>query len=146
MGLILDCSLFIALERRRFDWGAFHAKHGGQLHVIASMTLAELQMGVLRAYTAERRMRRAQSVTQVTANYPVLPFGTDQALRYAELFVELQSAGQMIGSHDLQIAAVALAGGHSVATLNPRDFTRVPALTVLDAGEFRKDTTAKPAP
>jgi predicted nucleic acid-binding protein len=40
--------------------------------------------------------------------------------------------GAMIGAHDLQIAATAVAGGHSVVTFDVADFSRVPGLEVID--------------
>lgn len=43
----------------------------------------------------------------------------------------------MIGPHDLQIAATALAAGHEVATLNAQEFQRVAGLRVVDAIRFR---------
>ena len=42
---------------------------------------------------------------------------------------------ELIGAHDLWIAATALAHGMGVATANPRDFRRVPGLRVLAAAE-----------
>jgi predicted nucleic acid-binding protein len=36
----------------------------------------------------------------------------------------------VIGAHDLQIAATALADGHEVVTVNEREFGRIPGLVV----------------
>jgi len=38
----------------------------------------------------------------------------------------------MIGAHDLQIVATAIAGGHALVTLDVADFSRVPGLEVID--------------
>lgn len=59
---------------------------------------------------------------------PARPFGLQESRRHAELWAELAGAGALIGPHDLQIAATALAAGHALATLNEREFSRVPGL------------------
>jgi predicted nucleic acid-binding protein len=41
----------------------------------------------------------------------------------------------MIGPHDLLVAATALAGGHALATLNRREFARVPGLVLREWAE-----------
>ena len=50
---------------------------------------------------------------------------------HAEVWAQLAAKGVVIGSHDLWIAATALAHGFGVATRNDRDFRRVPGLRVL---------------
>lgn len=42
----------------------------------------------------------------------------------------------MIGAHDLLIAATALARGYGVATLNRREFARVPGLHLVSLERF----------
>ena len=44
--------------------------------------------------------------------------------------------GSTIGTHDLQIVAIARHHGHRVATLNTGEFRRVPGIEVIDATEF----------
>jgi predicted nucleic acid-binding protein len=53
------------------------------------------------------------------------------ARAHAEVWAELESEGNLIGAHDLWIAATALSHGMDVATANPRDFERVPGLNVV---------------
>ena len=55
-----------------------------------------------------------------------------------EIWAELAAQGQMIGPHDLQIAAAALALGHDLATLNIDEFGRVPGLKLLEVTRFRR--------
>jgi tRNA(fMet)-specific endonuclease VapC len=56
MGVILDSSILIAFERRRFDLERFLADHSAP--ALAAITAAELLIGVERADTAEGRARR----------------------------------------------------------------------------------------
>lgn len=59
---------------------------------------------------------------------PVMPF--DEAA--LSVFQKLKSQRLGVGTHDLRIAAIALAHGATVVTQNLRDFQRVPGLAVED--------------
>ena len=63
-----------------------------------------------------------------------MEFDLRVALIHAQLWVELASAGQLIGAHDLMIAATAVAHGYAVLTDNLRDFNRVPGLEIRQPG------------
>ena len=59
---------------------------------------------------------------------------------HARIRAQLEAAGQLIGPHDLLIAATALAAGFQLATQNVNEFARVPDLSVIDAGSFRLES------
>ncbi|MGH7967751.1 MAG: type II toxin-antitoxin system VapC family toxin [Limisphaerales bacterium] len=44
----------------------------------------------------------------------------------------MESAGEMIGSYDIIVAATALERGSQVATFNKKHFSRVPRLKVIE--------------
>ena len=81
---------------------------------------------------------RQNRVEHVVATVLVLPFDLGEARCHAKIWAELEANGLMIGPHDLQIAATGLAQDHAVATLNAREFQRVPGLRVLDATPFAR--------
>jgi len=56
------------------------------------------------------------------------PFDDQAASHYARIRHALERAGQRIGAHDLEIAAIALARGLTVVTHNASEFARVPGL------------------
>lgn len=103
---------------------------------IAAITASELLHGCHRAGDAGERARRAAFVDAVLDAIPVLPFGLAEARRHAELWAELARTGNMIGPHDLLIAATALAQAHSLATTNQREFRRVPGLRLVAIDAF----------
>jgi tRNA(fMet)-specific endonuclease VapC len=138
MGLILDASVLIADERGKFDMPAFLRGCPGAQPIIAAITASELLHGVERAQDAARKARRRQHVEQILSSIWVQPFDLIQARVHARIWAELASRGQMIGPHDMQVAAASLALGHEVATLNVQEFQRVTGLTVLDATPFRR--------
>ena len=137
MGLIFDTSILIADERGKFDMAAFLRQFASVQPIIAAITASELLHGVERAHDLNRKVRRQQHVEQILASIAVQPFDLAQARHHARIWAELETRGQMIGPHDLQIAATALALGHNVATLNVNEFRQVTGLGVVDASPFR---------
>lgn len=133
---MLDTSILIADERGKFDMDGFLNTFPSSLIYISAIAAAELLHGVERAADPARRARRHRHVEEVLANQSVRPFDLDQARCHARLWADLEMRGQMIGAHDLLIAAAALALGHDLATLNVREFQRVTGLRLVDAVTF----------
>ncbi len=135
MGIVLDSSILVAFERRRFDLERLLTDHSPP--AIAAVTAAELLIGVERADTAERRNRRAEFVQNIFDRVPIIPFDLPQARFYAIHFAELAARGQIIGDRDLQIAVTALCVGYDLATLNENEFGRVTGLRLVDVTTYR---------
>lgn len=110
----------------------------GSQPLITAITATELLHGVERATDAARKARRQWQVEQVLTRLTLLAFDLAQARVHARIWADLEMRGQMIGTHDLQIAATGLANGHDVATLNVKEFQRVPGLNVIDATPFKR--------
>ena len=89
-----------------------------------------------RAANPDRKARHRRHVEQLLAAVAIDPFDLAVARVHARIWAKLDARGQMIGAHDLKIAAAGLALGHEVATLNLREFQRVTGLTVADATPF----------
>ena len=134
MGIILDSSILVAFERRRFDLERFLTDHSPP--AIAAVTAAELLIGVERADTPERRARREAFVENIFALIPIIPFDLAQAKLYAVHFAELSRRGEVIGDRDLQIAVTALSLDYDLATLNVREFQRVIGLSLTDVTSY----------
>jgi tRNA(fMet)-specific endonuclease VapC len=62
---------------------------------------------------------------------PILPFDLEIARVHSRIWADLASRGEVIGAHDLLIAATALFHQHAVATGNVREFGRVESLDVV---------------
>ena len=88
-------------------------------------------MGVHRADSEERKQRRSLFVEVVIAGVAVLDFTIGAARVHAEIYAELAKKGQMIGAHDLIIAATARHHDLSILTENVDEFSRVPSLRVI---------------
>lgn len=125
---MLDTSLLVAHERRKFDLPAFLLSHADEPMTIAAITYSELLHGWHRATEPRIKAERALYVAGVRRNYTIIPFTEAQAEHHARVWAELESRGVLIGAHDLQIAATALSLDYAVATLNEKEFIRVPGL------------------
>lgn len=130
MGLIVDTNVFITFERRGqlIDVAAWDPS--GDVY-ISVVTVAELLLGGHRADTEERRVHRTAFVEAIIAGVRVLDFTTEVARVHARLYADLAGRGQLIGAHDLMIAATALYHGIPLLTDNVAEFSRVPGLQVI---------------
>lgn len=129
MALLIDTDLLIDLERGA---GSHEVEQllGKEDCAISVITVSELLHGVLRASGATRVRRRA-FVEHVLAGLQAIPITEPVARVHAELWADLSERGEPIGSHDLWIAATALAHGLGVATRNASHFDRVHGLRVV---------------
>lgn len=118
MAFLIDSSLFVALERSDGHPTALMDRLGTQRVALAVITASELLHGVHRADSAVRRGRREKFVETVLRSIPVLPFTLEVARIHSRLWADLQRRGEIIGAHDLLIAATALTHKMAVATLN----------------------------
>jgi predicted nucleic acid-binding protein len=128
MAVLIDTSVLVDAERAGEWLAARVSPDGASISVITS---SELLHGVHRATTEAIRLRRQAYVEHLLATLDPLPITLAVARAHAELWAAMDATGTRIGSHDLWIAATALAHGSSVATRNVRDFERVPGLDVL---------------
>jgi tRNA(fMet)-specific endonuclease VapC len=137
VGLMVDANVFIEFERRSLpvDLSRWESSEGV---FVSAVTASELLMGVYRANSEARRKRRSEFVEAILAGVLVLDFTTAVARRHAQIYSELVRQGQLIGAHDLIIAATALHHGLSLLTDNVNEFSRVPNLNVIRFGEGQK--------
>jgi tRNA(fMet)-specific endonuclease VapC len=78
----------------------------------------------------EVRTKRAAFVEAILEHFPLLPVEVATARAHAQIWAELAATGQMIGPHDLWLAATCIAHGLTMVTANVREFARVPGLAV----------------
>jgi tRNA(fMet)-specific endonuclease VapC len=128
MALLIDTSVLV------------DAEHGGRAlervpaeeeHSISVISASELLHGIHRADDGARRIQRRVFVENVLAALEALPITSEVAQVHAKVWADLEARGEMIGVHDLWIAATALAHGLRLATKNAREFERIPGLSVL---------------
>jgi predicted nucleic acid-binding protein len=130
MGVLIDTSLLIAYERRQREIEAMALAHSDEPLFVSAISASELLHGVHRASDPAIATRRSAWVEALLAQLPILPIELPTARTHARIWAELAGKGQMIGAHDAWLAATAISHGLRLATLNLREFERVPGLVV----------------
>jgi tRNA(fMet)-specific endonuclease VapC len=103
---------------------------GNEARAISVITVSELLHGALRG-GAERRARRRAFVEHLLAGIEALPVTEPITRVHAEIWASVSARGDLIGAHDLWIAATAITHGLGVATRNAGHFGCVPGLRVV---------------
>jgi predicted nucleic acid-binding protein len=136
MGLILDSSLIIASERRgQRVWDILErvqSLQGETENAISAVTVLELTHGIYRAKSETDARRRQAFVDELCQAVPVEPVTLEIAQLAGRIEGEEAAKGIVIALPDLLIGATALHLGYSVATLNVRDFRKIPGLSVTE--------------
>jgi predicted nucleic acid-binding protein len=96
------------------------------------ITVAELELGILRAPDPETRARRLSTLSRVQSTYPLLPIGPEVASCFARLAAAERSRGCHLRRHDTWIAATAMKHGAAVLTQDS-DFSSFEAVSVIHA-------------
>ena len=128
MAVLIDTSVLINAERRGLP---LERVLGEQERAISVITASELLHGVHRAKDDRVRTLRQAFVEHLISSIEPLPVTTSIARAHAEVWAGLERSGEVIGAHDMWIAATAISHGMAVATANAADFERVPGLTVV---------------
>ena len=130
MGLVIDTSALISLERTRIGGGSL--SFGEETLVLPGIVWAEALIGVYLAATPERAARRRGFLEKIRLLTPLEPFGDEAAERYASLYVGLRRKGIAIPQNDLQVAALALSLGFGVLVgkADESHFRRIESLRV----------------
>ncbi len=132
MGLLIDTSALVALERTSTAWEAALAGFGSEAVAVPAVVYAELLAGVELADTPSRAAARRAKIEAVVARAPIVEFEAGAAARWATVFAQLHRAGTLIPANDLAVAATALHLGFGVL-VGPNDeghFRRIAGLRV----------------
>lgn len=124
---LLDTNIVSDLIRNPQGRAARRIVRAGEDSICTSIIVAaELRYGC--AKSGSPRLRKA--VEDLLGEIEVLPFEAPADAEYGVLRAELETAGRLIGSNDLLIAAHARAAGAVVVTANTDEFRRVRGLKV----------------
>ncbi|MBV8631231.1 MAG: PIN domain-containing protein [Silvibacterium sp.] len=130
MGLILDSSVVIAVERRGGTVAdlidSVVRTTGNQEAALSSIGLTELIHGIYRATIPEQALRRQKFIDELLADVSVYPYSKETALLAGRIDGQQQARGVAIPFSDFLIGATALSLGFSILTVNLRHFRLIP--------------------
>jgi tRNA(fMet)-specific endonuclease VapC len=128
MTYLLDSNACIEILRPRFPQvrARFLALEAGTVFTSA-IVYGELLVGEEKGLV---RSRLALPLDYLLRNIAILPVDDAAAQHYARLRAHLEIKGQIIGTHDLWIAAQAVSRNLTLVSENLREFRRVPGLKV----------------
>jgi predicted nucleic acid-binding protein len=132
VGVILDTSVWVDVERGRLAPRDVSRLTGDEPVYLVPPVLAELEYGVHRAQSDDQRARRASAVARVKRK-PCLVIDKNTGEVYGQLAAALDNRGTPTThrTHDIWIAAIALQHGLKVLTRNAKDFAGIPGLSVM---------------
>lgn len=131
MGLILDTSALIALERSKSGISEV-TLDPEETYVLPAVVWAEALIGVRMAADASRAARRLTRLEAIRRITGIEDFTDQVAEHYADIFSELSREGTLIPQNDIAVAATARRFNFGVL-VGPQDeahFRRVSSLTV----------------
>jgi predicted nucleic acid-binding protein len=129
VAILIDTDLLVDLERG-VSRPEVESALGDEDRAISVITVSELLHGVDRASGAQRTRRRA-FVEHLLAGLHALPITETVARVHAEVWAQLAQRGEILGAHDLWIAATAVTHGLGLATGNADEFRRIPGLRLI---------------
>ncbi len=104
MGLVIDTSALVALERSNTAWSEGLPDEPAAL---AAIVYAELLVGVKMADSRRRAAVRRAKIDALLTTTPVVDFGLGAAERWADLYSQLSRRGQLIPANDLVVVVLA---------------------------------------
>jgi tRNA(fMet)-specific endonuclease VapC len=126
MRYLLDTNICIYIIRQKPPQVLAHFEYLEPSEVgISSITVAELEYGVVKSQQQERNQN---ALRQFLLTLEIVDFDAQAATIYGEVRSALERQGQPIGAMDLLIAAHALSINTTLVTNNSREFNRVPGL------------------
>ncbi|HEU0218041.1 MAG TPA: type II toxin-antitoxin system VapC family toxin [Stellaceae bacterium] len=124
---LLDTNIISDVIRNPRGLAARRIRQVGVAQVCTSIIVAaELRYGIAKRRTSTLATR----VLEMLDRLAVLSLEPPADAVYAQLRVQLEETGTLIGPNDLLIAAQALSLGLVLVTDNEREFSRVPGLTI----------------
>jgi tRNA(fMet)-specific endonuclease VapC len=130
MGILIDTSLLVSMERDEAVIRRLEAATVGEPAAISVISLSELLHGVYRASPRHQGARLA-AIERIVGLFEAISITPAIARVHASLWADLARRGETVGLHDLWIGASAISHDWPVATRDLKDFGRIPGLEVI---------------
>ena len=124
---LLDTNICVYVIRQRPE-AVYRRLSDASVDTVALsvVTAFELEIGALRA----QGRRYCEAVRQFLGEFSILPLDDSAREAYGRLRTGLERRGEVIGAHDMLIAAHAIAVGATLVTNNEKEFKRIKGLKI----------------
>ncbi len=122
---VLDTNILIYYFKGMGNVSNNLREHSPSEIAIPTVVLYELYTGIRKSSAPQKRKIQLSEIERVVN---ILPFDQSAARATAEVRVELELQGQVIGPYDLMIAGTAIANGGVLVTRNTKEFSKVSGL------------------
>lgn len=124
---LLDTNICVYVIRQRPE-AVYRRLSDASVDTVALsvVTAFELEIGTLRA----QGRRYCEAVRQFLGEFSILPLDDSAREAYGRLRTGLERRGEVIGAHDMLIAAHAIAVGATLVTNNEKEFKRIKGLKI----------------
>lgn len=110
----------------------------GVLKLISQEEAALTAISVFELYAGIEGKRRLGQIETFIRDLTILPLDVIEAALAGKIFTQLKSKGQLIGNHDILIAAVCLTNGLPLYTKNVINFSKIKDIQILTTEEILK--------
>ena len=135
VGIVLDSGVIITAEQQgrtvRQILEQIKAVQGEIEIGLSVVTIAELVHGAYRTKTPAQQQRRLEFIERLSSDVPTHPVKLDIARLAGRIEGQQEAIGIRLAFEDLLNGATALYLGYEVATLNARDFQKIPGLSLV---------------
>jgi tRNA(fMet)-specific endonuclease VapC len=110
----------------------------GVLKLISQEEAALTAISVFELYAGIEGKRRLGQIETFIRDLTILPLDVIEAALAGKIYTQLKSKGQLIGTHDILIAAVCLANDLPLYTKNVIHFSKIKDIQILTTEEILK--------
>lgn len=106
------------------------------LKLVSQGEAALTAISVFELYAGIEGKRRLSQIETLIQDLIILPLDVIEAAMAGKIYTQLKTKGQLIGTHDILIAAICLANGLPFYTKNVLHFSHIEDIQILSAEEI----------
>jgi predicted nucleic acid-binding protein len=111
---------------------------GVMLKLISRQEVALTSISVFELYAGIEGKRRLSQIETLIQGVTILPLDIIEAVIAGKIYTQLKSKGQLVGTHDILIAAICVANTVPLYTKNVAHFSKIEDIQVLSKEDILK--------
>jgi len=106
--------------------------------LISSQEVALTSISVFELYAGIEGKRRLSQIETLIQGVTILPLDVIEAVIAGRIYTQLKSKGQLVGTHDILIAATCVANRIPLYTKNVAHFSKIEDILILTNNDILK--------